>query len=186
MVPRVKLLYTEKVTKALKEKFKYKNSMEIPKLQRIVINAGLGKLSDSGREVKVIEDAVNEISQIAGQKPVVTKARKSIASFKLRDGVPIGCMVTLRGNMMYEFFDRLINLALPRLRDFKGLSTKSFDGNGNYTFGIREQIIFPEIDYSKVEKSKGMNITVVTTAKRDEEALELLKAMGVPFRNNIK
>jgi len=184
MVPRVKSLYSEKATKVLKERFRYKNSMEIPRLQRIVINAGLGKLSDAGREVKVIEDTVIEISQIVGQKPVVTRARKSIASFKLRDGVPIGCMVTLRGNKMYEFFDRLVNLALPRVRDFKGLSPKSFDGNGNYTFGIKEQIIFAEIDYSKVEKLKGMNITIVTTAKKDEEALELLKALGVPFRNN--
>lgn len=184
MVPRVKSLYREKATNVLKERFRYKNSMEIPRLQRIVINAGLGKLSDAGREVKVIEDTVIEISQIVGQKPVVTRARKSIASFKLRDGVPIGCMVTLRGNKMYEFFDRLMNLALPRVRDFKGLSPKSFDGNGNYTFGIKEQTIFAEIDYSKVEKLKGMNITIVTTAKKDEEALELLKALGVPFRNN--
>ena len=183
MIPIVKSLYVEKATKVLRERFGYKNPMEIPRLQRVVVNVGLGKLSDAGREAKVIDDTVAEISQIAGQKPVVTRARKSIASFKLRDGVPIGCMVTLRGNKMYEFFDRLVNLALPQVRDFKGLSAKSFDGNGNYTFGIKEQIIFPEVDYSKVEKLKGMNITIVTTAKKDEEALELLKSLGLPFRN---
>lgn len=184
MAPTLKALYREKVIQSLKDKFRYSNWMAIPRLQRIVINIGLGRLSDGGKEIKVIEDAVKEVSVICGQRPVITRARKSIAAFKLREGVPIGCMVTLRGNKMYEFLDRLVNLALPRVRDFRGLSLNSFDGNGNYTFGIKEHIIFPEIDYSKVEKQKGMNITVVTTAKKDEEALELLKGLGMPFREN--
>jgi large subunit ribosomal protein L5 len=184
MAPSLKALYREKVIQLLKDKFHYNNWLAIPRLQRIVINIGLGRLSDSGKEIKVIEDAVQELSIICGQKPVITRARKSIAGFKLREGVPIGSMVTLRGDMMYEFLDRLVNLALPRVRDFRGLSTDSFDGNGNYTFGIKEHIIFPEIDYSKVEKQKGMNITMVTTAEKDEEALELLKGLGMPFREN--
>ncbi|MBI4228341.1 MAG: 50S ribosomal protein L5 [Deltaproteobacteria bacterium] len=184
MAPSLKVLYRGKVIQSLRDKFHYSNWLAIPRLQRIVINIGLGRLSDGGKEVKVIEDAVNEVSVICGQRPVITRARKSIAAFKLREGVPIGCMVTLRGNKMYEFLDRLVNLALPRVRDFRGLSPNSFDGNGNYTFGIKEHLIFPEIDYSKVEKQKGMNITVVTTAKKDEEALELLKGLGMPFREN--
>jgi large subunit ribosomal protein L5 len=184
MAPSLKVLYREKVFQLLRDKFHYSNWLAIPRLQRIVINLGLGRLSDAGKEIKVIEDAVHEVSIICGQKPVITRARKSIAGFKLREGVPIGCMVTLRGDMMYEFLDRLVNLALPRVRDFRGLSTDSFDGNGNYTFGIKEHIIFPEIDYSKVEKQKGMNVTMVTTAERDEEALELLKGLGMPFREN--
>lgn len=184
MVPNLKVLYREKVIPSLRDKFHYTNWLAIPRLQRIVINTGLGRLSDAGKEMKVIEDAVREISMICGQRPVITRARKSIAGFKLREGVPIGCMVTLRGDKMYEFLDRLVNLALPRVRDFRGLSTGSFDGKGNYTFGIKEHIIFPEIDYSKVEKQKGMNITIVTTAKTDEEALELLKDLGMPFREN--
>ncbi|MFQ5786856.1 MAG: 50S ribosomal protein L5 [Thermodesulfobacteriota bacterium] len=184
MVPRVKDLYKDKVALSLKKQFLYKNIMEIPRLQRIVLNIGLGRLSDSGKDIKAIEDTVNELSLITGQRAVITRARKSIAGFKLREGVPIGCMVTLRGIIMYEFFDRLVNLALPRVRDFRGLSSNSFDGKGNYTFGIKEHIIFPEIDYSKVEKQKGLNITIVTSSNKDEEAMELLKGLGMPFRKN--
>ncbi len=184
MVPKVKDLYKEKVAISLKEQFLYSNVMEIPRLQRIVLNIGLGRLSDGGKDMKVIEDTANELSLITGQRAVITRARKSIAGFKLREGVPIGCMVTLRGNKMYEFFDRLVNLALPRVRDFRGFSSNSFDGKGNYTFGIKEHIIFPEIDYSKVEKQKGLNITIVTTSNKDEEALELLKGLGMLFRKN--
>jgi len=184
MVPRVKELYKEKVALSLKEQFLFNNVMEIPRLQRIVLNIGLGRLSDSGKDMKVIEDSVNELSIITGQKAVVTRARKSIAAFKLREGMPIGCMVTLRGNKMYEFFDRLVNLALPRVRDFRGLSSNSFDGKGNYTFGIREHIIFPEIDYSKVERQKGLNVTIVTSSNKDEEALALLQGLGMLFRKN--
>ena len=184
MVPKVKDLYKEKVALSLKERFLYSNVMEIPRLQRIVLNIGLGRLSDGGKDMKVIEDTANELSLITGQRAVITRARKSIAGFKLREGVPIGCMVTLRGNKMYEFFDRLVNLALPRVRDFRGFSSNSFDGKGNYTFGIKEHIIFPEIDYSKVEKQKGLNITIVTTSNKDEEALELLRGLGMPFRKN--
>jgi len=184
MVPNLKTLYREKVIHSLREKVNYTNWLAVPRLQRMIINTGLGRLSDSGKEMKVIDDAVQEISIISGQKPVITRARKSIAGFKLREGLPIGCMVTLRGDKMYEFLDRLVNLALPRVRDFRGLSRRSFDGNGNYTFGIKEHIIFPEIDYSKVEKQKGMNITMVTTADTDEEALELLRGLGMPFREN--
>jgi large subunit ribosomal protein L5 len=184
MAPNLKVLYREKVVGLLRDKFHYTNWLAIPRLQKIVINTGLGRLSDGGKEMKVIEDAVQEISTICGQRPAITRARKSIAGFKLREGVAVGCMVTLRGDKMYEFLYRLVNLALPRVRDFRGLSTGSFDGKGNYTFGIKEHIIFPEIDYSKVEKQKGMNITIVTTAEEDEEALELLKALGMPFREN--
>jgi large subunit ribosomal protein L5 len=184
MVPSLKQHYKEKVSISLREKFQYRNMMQVPRLERIVLNIGLGKLSDAGKEIKVIEEGANELSLIAGQRSVITRARKSIAGFKLREGLPIGCMVTLRGNKMYEFFDRLVNLALPRVRDFRGLSDKSFDGKGNYTFGIKEHIIFPEIDYSKVEKQKGLNITIVTTANKDEEARELLKGLGMPFSQN--
>src|SRR3990170_1172359 len=182
MVPRLKQYYKDKVTKLLKERFGYKNPMEIPRLDKIVINMGLGTLSDGGKENKIIDDAVKEISIITGQKPVVTRARKSIAGFKLREGATIGCMVTLRGERMYEFFDRLVNLALPRVRDFRGVSPQAFDGNGNFTLGLREHTIFPEIEYGQVEKVKGMNITIVTTAKNDEESKGLLKDMGMPFR----
>jgi len=184
MVPRLKAHYKEKVALALSSRFGYKNPMEVPRLEKIVVNIGLGKLSDSGKENKIIEDSVNELSIITGQKPIVTRARKSIAGFKLREGVPIGCAVTLRGDRMYEFFDRLVNLALPRVRDFRGVSHDAFDGRGNYTLGVRELLIFPEIDYSKVEKVKGMNITIVTTAKSDEEARDLMKNLGMPFRKN--
>jgi large subunit ribosomal protein L5 len=182
MVPRLRTLYKEKVTPSLRERFGYKNPMQIPRLEKIVLNIGLGKLSDGGKENKIIEDAVREISIISGQRPVVTRAKKSIAGFKLREDAPIGCMVTLRGSKMYEFFDRLVNLTLPRVRDFRGISPQGFDGNGNYTLGLREHTIFPEIEYGKVEKVKGMNITIVTTAKTDEESKELLRNLGMPFR----
>ena|ERR1700758_2979538 len=182
MVPRLRTLYKEKVIPSLKERFEYKNPMEIPRLEKIVLNIGLGKLSDGGKENKIIEDAVREVSIISGQRPIVTRAKKSIAGFKLRENAPIGCMVTLRGNKMYEFFDRLANLALPRVRDFRGISSQAFDGSGNYTLGLREHTIFPEVEYGKVEKPKGMNITIVTTAKTDEESKELLKNLGMPFR----
>jgi large subunit ribosomal protein L5 len=184
MVPRLKTLYKEKITQSLGKKFGYKNPMEIPRLEKIVLNIGLGKMSDGGKENKIIEDAVKEVSIISGQKPVITRAKKSIAGFKLREGVPIGCMVTLRGGKMYEFFDRLVNLALPRVRDFRGVSPQGFDRSGNYTLGLREHTIFPEVEYGKVERVKGMNITIVTTAKTDEESKELLKSLGMPFREH--
>lgn len=181
MAPRLKEVYIDKVVPSLKTRFSYKNPMQIPKIEKIVINMGLGKLSDAGRDKKVIDEAVQELIQITGQKPVVRAARSSIAGFKLREGVPVGCSVTLRGDKMYEFLDRLVNLALPRVRDFRGISPKAFDGRGNYTLGLREQIIFPEIDYSKVQYAKGMNISIVTTAKTDEEAKGLLEEFGMPF-----
>lgn len=184
MVPRLKALYKEKVVSLLTERFGYKNPMQVPRLEKIVINMGLGKISDAGRDAKVIDDAVKELSLIAGQRPVVTRARKSIAGFKLREGAPIGCMVTLRGDRMYEFLDRLINIVLPRVRDFRGVPDDAFDGRGNYTLGLKEHIIFPEIEYGKVDRPKGMNITIVTTAKTDEEARELLRGFGMPFRTN--
>lgn len=182
MVPRLKALYKDEVSQRLVKKFGYTNPMEIPRIEKIVLNMGLGRLTDGGKEIKVLENAVGEISVIAGQKPVITRAKKSIAGFKLREGAPIGCMVTLRGDRMYEFLDRLVNIALPRVRDFRGVSSNAFDGRGNYTLGLREHTIFPEIDYSKIEKIKGMNITIVTTAKKDEEARELLRGFGMPFR----
>jgi large subunit ribosomal protein L5 len=160
--------------------FGLKNIMEAPKLDRIVINMGLG---EAVQNAKIVESAVEELTAITGRKPVVTRAKKSIASFKLREGMPIGVMVTLRGEQMYDFLDRLISVALPRTRDFKGISAKAFDGRGNYTLGVREQIIFPEINYDKIDKIKGMNITFVTTAKTDEQGRALLKSLGMPFRN---
>jgi len=172
--------YENEVRPALVRKFKYKNVMQVPKLEKIVINMGLG---EAIQNVKVLDSAANDIMLISGQKPVITKAKKSIAQFKLRTGMPIGCMVTLRKERMYEFFNRLVNVALPRVRDFKGLSGKSFDGRGNYALGIREQLIFPEIRYDKIEKVKGMNIVIVTTAETDEEGKELLRLLGMPFRN---
>lgn len=181
MVPRLKEVYKSKVVPSLKSRFSYKNNMEIPRIEKIVINMGLGRLSDGGKDKKIIEESVEELSLITGQRPVVRAARKSIAGFKLREGVPVGCSVTLRGNKMYEFLDRLINLTLPRVRDFRGVSAKAFDGRGNYTLGLKEQIIFPEIDYSKVQHVKGMNITIVTTARTDEEARGLLREFGMPF-----
>jgi large subunit ribosomal protein L5 len=177
---KFKEVYQEKVAPALMKRFNYKNRMEVPKLEKIVINMGLG---EAIQNIKILDSAVQELSQITGQKPVITKAKKSIAQFKLRTGMSIGCMVTLRKERMYEFFNRLVNVTLPRVRDFKGLSGKSFDGRGNYALGIREQLIFPEIHYDKIDKVKGMNIVVVTTAKTDEEGKELLKLLGMPFRN---
>jgi large subunit ribosomal protein L5 len=171
--------YKGQVIPSLMKDFGYKNPMQVPKLEKIVVNMGLGEAISNN---KLIEQAEEQLMAIAGQKPVVTRSRKSIANFKLRENQAIGCMVTLRKDRMYEFFDRLVNVALPRVRDFKGVSAKSFDGKGNYTLGIREQIIFPEINYDKIEKIKGMNITIVTTAKNDEEGRALLRYMGMPFR----
>jgi large subunit ribosomal protein L5 len=177
---RMKDLYQEKAVPALMKRFGYQNRMEVPRLEKIIINMGLG---EAIQNIKILDSAVQELSQITGQKPVITKAKKSIAQFKLRTGMPIGCMVTLRKERMHEFFNRLVNVALPRVRDFKGLSGKSFDGRGNYALGIREQLIFPEIHYDKIDKVKGMNIVIVTTAKTDEEGKELLRLLGMPFRN---
>ena len=177
---KLKDLYQENVIPALMKRFGYQNRMEVPRLEKVVINMGLG---EAIQNIKILDSAVQELSQITGQKPIITKAKKSIAQFKLRTGMPIGCMVTLRKERMYEFFNRLVNVALPRVRDFKGLSGKSFDGRGNYALGIREQLIFPEIHYDKIDKVKGMNIIIVTTAKTDEEGKELLKLLGMPFRN---
>ena len=171
--------YKAEIVPRLKEKFGYRNVMQVPKLSKVVVNMGLG---DAIENVKVIETAAAEIAIITGQKPVVTKARKSIANFKLREGVPIGVMVTLRRDQMYHFLDKLLAIALPRVRDFKGVSPRGFDGRGNYTIGIREQIMFPEVNYDKIDKIRGMNITIVTTARTDEEGLELLRLMGLPFR----
>src|SRR6516164_4815616 len=171
--------YQKKVVPALTKEFSYNNVMAVPKLEKISINIGLGEATQNA---KLMDGAVTELGQVTGQKPVVTKARKSIAAFKLRENMSIGCMVTLRGDRMFEFFDRLVNVALPRVRDFRGVSTKSFDGRGNYTLGIKDQLIFPEIDYNKVEKTKGMNICITTTATTDAEGLALLKHLGMPFR----
>jgi large subunit ribosomal protein L5 len=172
--------YQQNVIPALMKRFNYRNVMEVPRLEKIVVNMGLG---EAIQNIKILDSAAQEMSGITGQKPVITKAKKSIAQFKLRKGLPIGCMVTLRKERMYEFFNRLVNTALPRVRDFKGISGKSFDGRGNYALGIREQLIFPEIHYDKVDKIKGMNIVIVTTAKTDEEGKELLRLLGMPFRN---
>jgi large subunit ribosomal protein L5 len=179
MAARLKEHYKKKVTPALMKEFGYGNVMAVPRLEKISVNVGLGEATQNP---KLLDGAVAELAQIAGQKPVITKARRSIAAFKLRTGMSIGCAVTVRGDRMYEFFDRLVNVALPRVRDFRGVSTKSFDGRGNYTLGIRDQLIFPEIDYNKVEKIKGMNICITTTAKSDAEGLALLKQLGMPFR----
>jgi large subunit ribosomal protein L5 len=176
---RLKQHYQKSVVPALVKEFGYKNVMAVPKVQKVSVNIGLGEATQNA---KLMDGAVNELGQIAGQKPVVTKAKKSIAAFKLREGMSIGAMVTLRGDRMYEFLDRLMNVALPRVRDFRGVSSKSFDGRGNYTLGVRDQLIFPEIDYNKVEKVKGMNISITTSAKTDAEGLALLKHMGMPFR----
>ena len=176
---RMREKYLKEVLPALMKEFSLDNPMAAPKLEKIVVNMGVGEATQNA---KVIDPAANEIQQIAGQKPVITKAKKSIAQFKVREGNPIGVMVTLRGDLMYEFFDRLVNIALPRVRDFRGVPTKSFDGRGNYTLGVRDQLIFPEIDYAKVERMKGMNITIVTTAGNDDQARSLLKHMGMPFR----
>lgn len=177
---RLKEYYYKKVVPALKKEFQYKNSMEIPCLKKIVINIGLGEAINNS---KILDSGFNELSLIAGQRPVITKAKRSIAGFKLREGMPIGCMVTLRRDRMYEFLDRLVNSALPRVRDFRGVSKKAFDGRGNYALGIKEQIIFPEINYDKIDTIKGIGIVVVTTAKSDEEGKALLKHLGMPFRD---
>lgn len=176
---RLKEHYLKKVVPALVKEFNYKNPMQVPKMEKIVINMGLG---EAIQNVKIIDSAVQEMAAITGQKPIVNKAKKSIATFKLRQGMPIGCSVTLRKKIMYEFFDRLVNAALPKVRDFRGISANAFDGRGNFSIGLQEQIIFPEIEYDKVEKIKGMNITIVTSAKTDAEARFLLKMMGVPFK----
>jgi large subunit ribosomal protein L5 len=178
MASRLKETYTKEVRKKLQSEFGIKNPMAVPKIEKVVLNMGMGEAISNA---KILDAAVEELSQITGQKPVVTKAKKSIASFKLREGQSIGTMVTLRGDKMYEFLDRLINIALPRVRDFRGVPTKSFDGRGNYTLGVRDHFIFPEIDIAKVDKSKGMNITIVTTAKNDEQARFLLRELGMPF-----
>ncbi len=180
MATRLRERYQAEVLPALTEEFKYPNKMAVPRLRKIVINIGLGEASQN---VKLLDGAVRDLGQVAGQKPVVTRARKSIANFKLRKNMPIGTMVTLRGDRMYEFFDRLVNVALPRVRDFRGVSTKSFDGRGSYTLGLRDQLVFPEVEYGKVEKVKGMNISIVTDARTDAEALALLRHLGMPFRS---
>ena len=176
---RLRQRFQKEIAPALMKELELQNPMAVPRLHKVVINMGVGEATQNA---KVLDPAVNELGQITGQKPVVTKAKKSIAAFKVREGMPIGAMVTLRGDRMYEFVDRLINIALPRVRDFRGVSTKSFDGRGNYTLGLRDQLIFPEIDYAKVDKTKGMNVTIVTTARNDNEARALLKHMGMPFR----
>jgi large subunit ribosomal protein L5 len=175
---RLKEYYRKTVVPALIKEFGYSNIMAVPKLEKITINMGVGEATQNP---KLLDGAVRELAQITGQRPVITKAKKSVSAFKLREGMAIACMVTLRGDRMYEFLDRLTNIALPRVRDFRGVSTKSFDGRGNYTLGIRDQLIFPEIDYNKVEKTKGMNISITTTAKTDAEGLALLKHLGMPF-----
>ena len=172
--------YEKEVVPKLIEAFKYKNHMQVPKLKKVVLNMGLG---EAIQNIKVLETAAEELKLIAGQQPVITKAKKSIAAFKLREGMPIGCMVTLRHDRMYDFLQKLINVALPRVRDFRGVSGKAFDGRGNYALGVREHIIFPEIDYDKIDKIKGLNVSIVTSARTDEEGKELLRLLGMPFRN---
>lgn len=178
-VPRLKKLYLEEVVPKLKKEFSIENQMAVPKLEKISLNMGMGEAISN---IKILDDAVEELSALAGQRPTVTRAQKSIAAFKLREGMPIGCRVTLRGERMWEFLDRLISVALPRVRDFRGVPTKSFDGRGNYTLGIRDHLIFQEVDYNKVERAKGMNITIVTTAGNDERAQVLLRELGMPFQ----
>jgi large subunit ribosomal protein L5 len=178
--PRLRKRYKEEIIPQLMKDFSFRNIMQVPKLERVIVNMGLG---EAVQNAKLIESAVEELTAITGRKPIVTRAKKSIASFKLREGMPIGVMVTLRGEQMYDFVDRLISIALPRTRDFKGISPKAFDGRGNYTLGIREQIVFPEINYDKIDRIKGMNVTFVTTAKTDEQGRALLKSFGMPFRN---
>lgn len=177
---RLKDIYIKEIVPKLMKDFNYKSVMEVPRIEKVVLNMGLG---EAIQNVKILDSAVDELGVIAGQKAVITKAKKSIATFKLREGMPIGAMVTLRKGKMFEFLDRLLNISLPRVRDFKGLSPKAFDGNGNYSLGVKEQLIFPEINYDKIDKIKGLNITIVTTAKNDEEGRALLKCLGMPFRN---
>lgn len=179
MKARLREHYLKNVVPALTKEFGYTNVMAVPKIEKISINVGLGEATSNP---KIMDGAANELGSIAGQKPVVTRAKKSIAAFKLRENMPIGCMVTLRGDRMFEFLDRLMNISLPRVRDFRGVSSKAFDGRGNYTLGIKDQLIFPEIDYNKVDKTRGMNISITTTAKTDTEGVSLLKLMGMPFR----
>jgi len=178
---RLKERYVREVVPALRREFGYRNVMAVPRLTKIVVNMGIGEATQNA---KIVDAASDDLARITGQKAAVTRARKSIAAFKVRQGMPIGVMVTLRGERMYEFLDRLVNIALPRVRDFKGVSPKGFDGRGNYTLGLRDQLIFPEIDYLKVDKARGMNVSVVTTAKTDQEARRLLQLLGVPFRAN--
>lgn len=178
--PRLRKKYKDEIIPQLMKEFSFGNVMQVPKLDRVVINMGLG---EAVQNAKLIESAVEELTAITGRKPIITRAKKSIATFKLREGMPIGVMVTLRGEQMYDFVDRLISIALPRTRDFKGISPKAFDGRGNYTLGIREQIVFPEINYDKIDRIKGMNVTFVTTAETDEQGRALLKSLGMPFRN---
>ena len=180
--PRLRVRYSKEVVPALMKHFNYTNVMAVPKLEKIVINMGLG---EAVANAKILDVAVDELGRIAGQRPVITRAKKSIANFKLRQHMPIGAAVTLRGERMFEFLDRLVSIVLPRVRDFRGVSTKSFDGRGNYTLGLRDQLIFPEIPYEKVDKIRGMNVTVVTTARTDDEARELLKQLGMPFRQQL-
>ena len=177
--PRLRARFEKEVSLALMKELELKNPMAVPRLNKIVVNMGVGEATQNA---KLIDPAVNELGSITGQKPVVTRAKKSIAAFKVREGMPIGAMVTLRGDRMYEFFDRLVSIVLPRVRDFRGVSTKSFDGRGNYTLGLHDQLIFPEIDYAKVDKLKGMNVTIVTTARSDDQARALLKHLCMPFR----
>ena len=177
--PRLRARFDKEVAPALMKEFAMKNPMAVPHLDKIVVNMGVGEATQNA---KILDPAANELAQITGQKPVITRAKKSIAAFKVRAGMPIGAMVTLRGDRMYEFFDRLVNVVLPRVRDFRGVSTKSFDGRGNYTLGLHDQLIFPEIDYAKVDKLKGMNVTIVTTARNDDQARALLRHLGMPFR----
>jgi large subunit ribosomal protein L5 len=177
---RLKERYDKEVAPALKKEFGYSNVMAVPKIQKIVVNMGLGEATQNA---KIIDTGADEVARITGQKPVATRAKKSIAQFKVRQGMPIGSMVTLRGDRMWDFLDRLISVALPRVRDFRGVSAKGFDGRGNYTLGLKDQLLFPEIDYMKVDKARGMNISVVTTAKSDEESRKLLQLLGMPFRN---
>ncbi|MDJ0815931.1 MAG: 50S ribosomal protein L5 [Desulfobacterales bacterium] len=177
---QLKVFYEKEAVPKLIEAFKYQNIMEVPRLKKVVLNMGLG---EAIQNIKLLDAATEELKTIAGQKPVVTRAKKSIAAFKLREGMPIGCMVTLRRQRMYDFFYKLVNIALPRVRDFRGISGKAFDGRGNYSLGIKEHIIFPEIDYDKIDRIKGLNISVVTSAQSDEEGKELLRLLGMPFRN---
>ena len=183
MAPRLKEKYTKEVVPVLVKEFHYPTPMAVPRLRKIVVNMGLG---EAIQNAKLLDSATSELGQITGQKPVITRAKKSIANFKLRKNMPIGAVVTLRGDLMYEFFDRLTNVALPRVRDFKGLSTRAFDGRGNYTLGLRDQLVFPEIDYAKVEKVKGMNISIVTDARSDAEGMALLRHLGMPFRSEAQ
>ena len=177
---QLKSIYEKEIVPKLMETFKYKNVMQVPRLKKIILNMGLG---EAIQNIKVLDSAVEELKAIAGQKPVITRAKKSIAAFKLREGMPIGCMVTLRHQRMYDFYYKLVNIALARVRDFRGVSGKAFDGRGNYSLGIKEHIIFPEIDYDKIDKIKGLNISIVTTAQTDEEGKQLLDLLGMPFRN---